>query len=113
MTVQENKQWQTVCSTSDLVPFSGVAAKVGGKQIALFYMPENNAVYALDNYCPFASANVISRGIVGDLKGKLVVASPIYKQHFCLESGECLEDENVMLSVFEAKIEGDAISVSV
>lgn len=113
MTVQENKQWQAVCSIDDLIPDSGVAAKIDNRQIALFYLPENDSVYALDNYCPFSCANVISRGIVGDLKGKTVVASPIYKQHFCLESGVCLEDESVSVSVFDAKIVDGQISVSI
>jgi nitrite reductase (NADH) small subunit len=112
MTVQENKQWQTVCTIEDLVPHSGVAALINNKQIALFYFPENDAIYAVDNYCPFSDANVMARGIVGDLKGKTVIASPLYKQHFCLESGSCLEDENVNISVFETKIEGNQIHVA-
>ena len=40
---------------------------------------------------------MLSRGIVGDLKGELVVASPLYKQHFSLITGRCIED--VALSV--------------
>lgn len=112
MTVQ-NKQWQTVCSLEDLVAHSGVAALVNGKQIALFYLPENDTVFATDNYCPFADANVLARGIVGDLKGKTVITSPIYKQHFCLNSGTCLEDENVTISVFETQIENNQIQVAV
>jgi NAD(P)H-dependent nitrite reductase small subunit len=112
MTVLENKQWQTVCSLEDLVAQSGVAALIEGKQIALFYLPDNDAVYAIDNYCPFAEANVLSRAIVGDLKGKTVIASPIYKQHFCLESGECLEDDTVKISVFETKIQDNLIQIA-
>lgn len=111
MTVQ-NKQWQTICSVDDLVAHSGVAALIDGKQVALFYIPENDAVFATDNFCPFAEANVLSRGIIGDLKGKTVVASPIYKQHFCLESGACLEDETVSITVFETQIENDQIQVA-
>lgn len=111
MTVQ-NKQWQTICSVDDLVAHSGVAALLNGKQIALFYLPENDTVFATDNFCPFAEANVLARGIIGDLKGKTVVASPIYKQHFCLESGACLEDEAVSITVFEAQIENNQIQVA-
>jgi NAD(P)H-nitrite reductase large subunit len=40
---------------------------------------------------------VIARGITGDLGGQLVVASPVYKQHFNLRTGRCLEDESVSL----------------
>jgi len=35
---------------------------------------------------------VLSRGIVGDVKGERVVASPLYKQHYSLTTGRCLED---------------------
>ena len=42
-------------------------------------------VYALDNFDPHSGANVLSRGIVGDLSGELVVASPVYKHHFSLD----------------------------
>ncbi len=112
MTVQLTKQWQKVCTKQDLVAHSGVAALVEGKQVALFYLPENDAIYAIQNYCPFSDANVIARGIIGDLKGKLVVASPIYKQHFCLTTGECLEDNTVKLGVFDTKIEDDHIHIA-
>ena len=112
MTMIENKQWQTVCHIDDLVYGSGIAALINGKQVALFYIPENDAVYAIDNHCPFSDANVIARGIVGDLKGKVVVASPLYKQHFCLQTGVCLEDETVKLSVFETKREDNKIHVA-
>jgi nitrite reductase (NADH) small subunit len=54
---------------------------------------------------------VLSRGIVGDVQGTLVVASPIYKQHFDLASGRCVEDPAVCLPVFEARVQGDAVWV--
>ncbi len=113
MTTRTNQDWQTICQLSDLVPYAGVAAKVNGQQIALFYVPENQAVFAIDNYCPFSEANVLSRGIIGDLKGQLVVASPIYKQHFNLATGACLEDGNVRVGCYQAKIENDTISVAI
>ncbi len=54
-------------------------------------------VFALENRDPFSAANVMSRGLIGDISGQLVVASPVYKQHFNLRSGRCLEDESVSL----------------
>ena len=54
-------------------------------------------VFAVENYDPFSNANVMSRGLVGDLQGQIVVASPVYKQHFNLRTGRCLEDESVSL----------------
>lgn len=82
-----------LCLVDDLIPLSGVAVMVGGKQIAVFYLPdEQPSVFALDNYDPKGQANVLSRGIVGDWKGDVVVASPLYKQHYRLSDGVCVED---------------------
>lgn len=91
-----------VCKLNDLVPCRGAAALVNGKQVALFRLPQGS-VYAIGNHDPFSGANVLSRGIVGDLKGELVVASPIYKQHFSLVSGRCLEDDTVRLPVYPVR----------
>jgi assimilatory nitrate reductase catalytic subunit len=48
--------------------------------------------------------NVLSRGIVGDLGGELVVASPLYKQHFSLITGRCLEEPEHAVPVYLARI---------
>ncbi|HEX6691674.1 MAG TPA: nitrite reductase small subunit NirD, partial [Burkholderiales bacterium] len=92
-----------VCSLEDIVPDSGVCALVGGEQVAVFRVEEK--VYAVGNRDPFSRANVLSRGIVGDLKGELVVASPVYKQHFSLLSGRCVEDPAVRIPVYGARVE--------
>ena len=69
----------------------------------------DNSVFALDNFDPFSGANVLSRGIVGSLNGELVVASPIYKQHFALETGRCLEDESQSITAYNVKLDGDTV----
>ncbi|MFT5717413.1 MAG: nitrite reductase (NADH) small subunit, partial [Oleiphilaceae bacterium] len=64
---------QVVCSKNDLVENSGVCALINGEQIAIFYLPKSEQkVFAISNWDPFGKANVLSRGIVGDLKGKFV-----------------------------------------
>ena len=88
-------EWIDVCHIDDLQPDSGVCALVEGKQVAIFYMPKEQAVFAIDNYDPFGKANVLSRGMIGDIGGMPMVASPLYKQHFNLRTGVCLEDEGV------------------
>jgi assimilatory nitrate reductase catalytic subunit len=92
-----------VCRLDDIVPDTGVCALVGGDQVAIFRVEDS--VYAVGNRDPFSGANVLSRGIVGDLKGELVVASPIYKQHFSLLTGRCLEDATVRIPVYAARVE--------
>src|SRR5258706_11868387 len=99
-----------ICKLADIVPNTGVCALVGGEQVAIFRL-DNDAVHAVGNLDPFSRANVISRGIVGDLKGELVVASPIYKQHFSLASGRCLEDVSVRIPVYAARVEDGFVCV--
>lgn len=104
--------WKLVCKQSDLVVDAGVAAMVNGEQVALFYVPESdNKVFALGNWDPVGKANVLSRGLVAHLQGEWVVASPLYKQHFVLSTGQCIEEE---LSVphWQAKLEGDSVYIA-
>jgi len=103
-------EWVAVCRLQDIVPNTGVCALVGERQVAVFRL-DDESVHAIDNHDPFSRANVLSRGIVGDLKGEVVVASPVYKQHFSLATGQCLEDPGVRLAVFPVRIEGDTVLV--
>ena len=110
MTVAEQYNWQPICMREDLIPGSGVCALVGGEQIALFYLPaEEQQVYAMANRDPIGDANVLSRGIVGDIDGRLVVASPLYKQRFDLLTGECLEQREVQVGVYSVRLDGDSV----
>jgi assimilatory nitrate reductase catalytic subunit len=93
-----------VCPLEDIVPNAGVAALVDGEQVAVFRL-DDDSVHAVGNRDPFSGANVLSRGIVGDLKGELVVASPVYKQHFLLLTGRCVEDASARIPVFAARLE--------
>jgi nitrite reductase (NADH) small subunit len=98
-----------ICRLEDIVPDTGVAALVGGEQVAVFRVDQN--IYAIGNRDPFSGANVLSRGIVGDLNGELVVASPLYKQHFSLLSGRCIEDASVSVPVYQARVDGADVIV--
>lgn len=99
-----------VCALDELVPGLGVGALVNGQQVALFRLRSGD-IFAVGNYDPFSEANVISRGLTGDLKGRKVVASPVYKQHFDLVTGECLEEPGVALPVYAVRVEGNRVSV--
>ncbi|MGB0664028.1 MAG: nitrite reductase small subunit NirD [Pontibacterium sp.] len=108
----ETLAWQKVCTKADLVAFSGIAALVGEEQVAIFYMPGvDQEIFAVANHDPFSGANVIARGIVGDLKGELVVASPLYKQHFCLKTGICQEDESQSIKAWNIRFNGDDVEI--
>ena len=99
-----------ICRLEDIVPDTGVAALVDGEQVAVFRI--NQEIYAIGNRDPFSGANVLSRGIVGDLNGELVVASPVYKQHFSLLTGRCIEDPSVSVPVYRAQVEGADIQIA-
>lgn len=103
-------QPKKLCMQEDLIPNSGICAELDGQQIALFYLPnESPQLYALGNWDPIGKANILSRGMVGDLDGRLVVASPMYKQHFDLVTGECLEDAEISVPVFPVSLFGDHV----
>lgn len=107
-------QWKPICQRKDLVANSGVVAWLDGTQIALFHVPQTEdgeKVFALENRDPKSGANVIGRGIVGHLQGGLVIASPLYKQHFRLEDGACLEYPEQHLRAWSVRLNGDAVEI--
>ncbi len=103
--------WIDVCRVEDLEPDAGICALVEGKQIAIFYLPKLNQVFAIGNYDPFSHANVLARGLTGDIGGEPVVASPVYKQHFSLKTGRCIEDESVAVPCYRAHIADGRVQI--
>lgn len=103
--------WNDICSVEDILPNSGRCALFKGEQVAIFRVRRsgNDAFYALANYDPFSGANVMSRGILGSIGDRMVVASPVYKQHFCLDTGDCLEQAETGLKTWPVRVEGDRV----
>jgi len=83
-------QWTAVCTAEDILPNTGVCALVAGRHVAVFRIG-NDQFHAIDNIDPQSGASVLSRGLIGSLGERVVVASPLYKNHFDLRTGECLE----------------------
>ena len=103
---------QIVCDKSDLIENSGVCALVDGEQVAIFYLPATKQqVFAIANWDPCGKANVLSRGLVGDIKGEIVVASPLHKQHFNLQTGACLEVD-VSVKAYRASIVDEKVIIA-
>ena len=111
--VVEIDNWETVCQFDDLVNNLGVCVLVNGKQIAIFRLSGSDELYAIDNHDPFSKVNVLSRGMCGNLKGQAVVASPLYKHHFNLKTGQCLEDDSVKIPVYPVRVFGGNVQVTV
>ncbi|MFP5220342.1 MAG: nitrite reductase small subunit NirD [Actinomycetes bacterium] len=100
-----------VCRLDDLVPERGAAVVVDGRQVALFLL-HDGSVRALSNRDPFSGAYVLSRGIVGDRSGRPVVVSPVYKQAFDLETGQCLDSPDVRVPAYDIVVEADVVHVT-
>src|ERR1043166_7213314 len=96
--------WTAVCHLDDLDVGRGVAAMMGGRQVALFRLPGDD-VRAIDNRDPFSGANVLARGIVGSRGSVPKVASPMYKQTFDLRTGRCFEDPSVAVATYPVHVD--------
>ena len=108
------RHWTPICALDDIVPNTGVCAPVGDEQVAVFHVSGGapQRVYAIGNYDPNADAAVLSRGLIGNLGERIVVASPIYKQHFDLATGECLEAPGNSVPAYAAKVEDGKVWVA-
>jgi nitrite reductase (NADH) small subunit len=101
----DKRNMVVLCREEDLVAGSGVCALLGNEQVALFLLNDcEPALYAIGNHDPLGGANVLSRGIVGDVGGEPVVASPLYKQHYSLRSGQCLEEPGTSVPVYQVQL---------
>ncbi|MEX1656918.1 nitrite reductase small subunit NirD [Streptomyces pseudovenezuelae] len=101
--LQLNGDWFAVCELARLLPGRGVAALLpDGRQAALF-RDRAGHLYAVDNRDPFGGAAVLSRGLTGSVQGRPFVASPLLKQRFDLETGQCLDDESVRIATYEVR----------
>ncbi len=109
--------WADICSIDEILPNMGRCALVDGEQVAIFRVKTigqdiDDQFYAVNNFCPFSDANIISRGIVGSISDQVVVASPLYKQRFDLATGQCIEDESISLKTYPVRIAGDKIQLA-
>jgi nitrite reductase (NADH) small subunit len=97
--------WMPICALDDIVPNTGVCALLNGEQVAVFHVAASEQrVFAIGNYDPNSGAAVLSRGLVGSLGERIVVASPIYKHHFDLQTGECLEAPEHSVATYSARV---------
>jgi len=115
--MSQTQAWTPVCHVDDILPNTGVCALVGDRHVAVFRVAANDEpheprLFAIDNLDPNARASVLSRGLVGSLGERIVVASPLYKHHFCLQSGECLEAPEHSVSAYPVRVEAGRVLVA-
>ena len=110
MTAALELAWVDVCGYDDLEPERGVRALVDDQAVAVIRTADG-AVYAVSDLDPFSGASVLSRGIVGTSAERPVVASPMFKQHFDLRTGVCVEDPAVRVDVRPVRVVRDRVLV--
>ena len=103
--------WTAACSVNDILPNTGVCALVDDRHVAIFRLGEQQ-FFAIDNVDPKSQASVLSRGLIGSLGEHIVVASPLYKNHFDLRTGECLESPELSVRAHKVRVEGDRVLVA-
>jgi nitrite reductase (NADH) small subunit len=104
--MNNSENWITVCQIEDLIDNSGVCALVEEQQVAIFKLDSANdeKVLAVSNWDPIGQANVMYRGIIGSIQDTPYVASPLYKQRYCLITGKCVDDDSQSVSVYPVRI---------
>lgn len=104
--------WERACAVSDLEPSWGEAALVRMRQIALFLLSPTE-IYAVAHCDPHTSAYVMARGIVGSKGDRPTIASPLHKEVYDLETGECFSNPALALPTFQTRVVGGFIQVAV
>ena len=115
MTTETTLQWTDVCAAADILPDTGVCALVDGVHVAVFRVgdsEEREQFFAIDNVDPKSGASVLSRGLIGSLGDRTVVASPLYKNHFDLRTGECLEAPEHSVRAHAVRVEAGTVQVA-
>jgi nitrite reductase (NADH) small subunit len=102
--------WLDVCALDDLEPLWGEAARVAGRQIALFRV-DATTVLAADHRDPRTGACVMARGILGSRGGAVTVAAPLHKEVYDLATGECLSGTGPSLPVHPVAVRDGRVVV--
>ncbi|TPH18177.1 nitrite reductase small subunit NirD [Litorilituus lipolyticus] len=110
------KDWVAICQLSDIAKNTGVCADFNGEQVAIFHLfsktlGEQSEVKAVGNYDPFGKANVLSRGLITEKEKNYHIASPLLKQEFCLATGQCLQDESVVIPTYNARVKDNMVEL--
>ncbi|ADX72441.1 nitrite reductase (NAD(P)H) small subunit [Pseudarthrobacter phenanthrenivorans] len=102
--------WHSVCAVDDLEPAWGEAALIAGRQVALFRTGAAQ-VFAVSHEDPATGAHVMARGILGSKGTRPTIASPLHKEVYDLETGECFSTPGLGLATFRTRIVDGIIEV--
>ena len=103
--------WHRVCTVEDLEPAWGEAALIEGRQVALF-RTVSGEVFAVAQEDPATGAHVMARGITGSRGARPTLSSPLHKEVYDLETGECLGTPGLRLQTFNTRVVSGHIEVA-
>jgi nitrite reductase (NADH) small subunit len=102
--------WHRVCAVEELELAWGEAALIAGRQVALFRTAPGE-VFAVAQEDPATGAHVMARGIIGSRGARPTIASPLHKEVYDLETGECFGTSDLRLATFGARVVDGFIEV--
>ncbi|WP_347110400.1 nitrite reductase small subunit NirD [Paenarthrobacter sp. S56] len=95
--------WHRVCPVDELELAWGEAALIDGRQVALFRTAPAE-VFAVAQQDPATFANVMARGIIGSRGSRPTIASPLHKEVYDLETGECFTNPELKLDTYSVRL---------
>jgi nitrite reductase (NADH) small subunit len=102
--------WHRVCMLDELEPAWGEAALIAGRQVALFRTGPTD-VFAVAHEDPATGAHVMARGIIGSRGARPTIASPLHKEVYDLETGECFGTPELRLETFSTRVSDGYVEV--
>lgn len=103
--------WHRVCAVDELELSWGEAALIAGRQVALFRTAPGE-VFAVAQEDPATGAFVMARGILGSRGTRATIASPLHKEVYDLETGECFGNAELHLDTFPTRIADGYVEIS-
>ena len=95
-----------VCAVEDVLPNAARAARVGGKDVALFQV--EGTIHALENSCPHQGAALTGGKVCGRQ-----VTCPAHGLRFDVTTGAMVAAPTVKAAKFPVKIEGGRVLVDI
>jgi len=102
--------WVRACAADRLEPSWGEAVLLHGRQVALF-RTSSDEVYAVAHRDPRTESYVMARGIVGSRGERPTIASPLLKDVYDLETGECFGNADLFLRTYRTRIVAGQVEV--
>lgn len=97
--------WFKAAPTEAFPKDGGACVKYKTLQIAVYNFNRLGKWYACQNLSPEKQEMVLSRGMIGDHNGVPMVACPLHKKTFSLETGDNLNGELPAIAIYPVRIQ--------